>query len=302
MKLLKGIILGFLVAPVLSFAYVSPGLPAQAGTPSGLVNDYASLLSAESHTTLESELLALEKETGIQIAVVTIPDLSGDTIENYAVKLFEEWGIGQKGKDNGALLLISRDDRQLRIEVGYGLEGALTDALSSQIIRNIIAPNFKNGDYNTGIVEGVRAMLAATRGEYTAEPETSSGNLQMDTGLLFFFAFVVLRALTFFLARSPSWWMGGVLGGLVGGVVGLFAGFLYTGLIALIVFIPIGLIFDFLVSRSYKKHKSAGGVMPWWFGGPSPKGGNHWGSGHGWGGGGGFGGGRSGGGGSSGGW
>lgn len=293
MSLVKGIILGFLFAPVLSFAYTSPGKP------SGLVNDFAGLLSLESRMVLDSELLAFEKETSTQITVVTVPDLGGDTVDNFAVKLFEEWGIGQKGKDNGALLLVSRDDRKLRIEVGYGLEGALTDALSSQIIRNIITPSFKNSDYNTGIVEGTRAMMSATRGEYIAEPETSSGNgSNFDIGWLFFFVFVILRAILLFLAKSPSWWAGGVLGGLVGVVIGLFTSFLYTGIIALIVLVPLGLLSDFLVSRSYKKYKSGGGVMPWWMGS-----GRSGGSGHGgWSGGGGFGGGRSGGGGSSGSW
>lgn len=293
MSLVKGIILGFLFAPVLSFAYTSPG------TPSGLVNDYANIISAESRTTLESELLSFEKETSTQITVVTVPDLGGDTVENFAVKLFEEWGIGQKGKDNGALLLISRDDRQLRIEVGYGLEGALTDALSSQIIRNIITPSFKNGDYNTGILEGARAMMSATRGEYTAEPaDPSSSNLNLDFGFLFFVAFIILRTLTLFLARTPSWWAGGVLGGALGGLVSLFSGFLYTGLVALVVLIPLGFLIDFYLSRSYKSHQ-AGGAMPWWL-----MIGSHHGSGSRSGGGGfgGFGGGRSGGGGSSGGW
>jgi uncharacterized protein len=293
MSLVKGIILGFLFAPVLSFAYTSPG------TPSGLVNDYAGLLSAESRTTLESELLSFEKETSTQITVVTVPDLGGDSIDNFAVKLFEEWGIGQTGKDNGALLLVSRDDRKLRIEVGYGLEGALTDALSSQIIRNIITPSFKNNDYNTGIVEGTRAMMSATRGEYVAEPtDSGSGNFNMDLGWLFFVVFIILRTLALFLARTPSWWAGGVLGGVTGGLIGLFAGFLYTGIVALAILIPLGFVIDFYLSRSYKTHK-AGGAMPWWL-----MIGSHHGSGRSSGGGGfgGFGGGRSGGGGSSGGW
>jgi uncharacterized protein len=294
MSLVKGIILGFLFAPVLSFAYTSPG------TPSGLVNDYANLLSAESRTTLESELLTFEKETSTQITVVTVVDLGGDTIENFAVKLFEEWGIGQKGKDNGALLLISRDDHKLRIEVGYGLEGALTDALSSQIIRNVITPSFKNNDYNTGILEGARAMMSATRGEYTAEPDNSSDSSSyIDIRVLIFFAFVILRAILFFLAATPSWWAGGVLGGLFGIVIGLFTGFAYTGIIALVVLIPLGLLSDFLVSRSYEKYKNGSGVSPWWMGGGRSGGGSSHG---GWSGGGGFSGGRSGGGGSSGGW
>jgi uncharacterized protein len=286
----SGLIIYFLI-PVLSFAYTSPG------TPSGLVNDYANLLSVGSRATLESELLSFEKETSTQITVVTVADLGGDTVENFAVKLFEEWGIGQKGKDNGALLLISRDDRKLRIEVGYGLEGALTDAQSSQIIRNIITPSFKNDDYQTGIIEGVRAMMAATRGEYVAEPvDSGNGNFNLDLGWLFFVAFVILRTIALFLARTPSWWAGGALGGVIGGLISLFVGFLYTGLLALVILIPLGFLIDFYLSRSYKTHK-AGGAMPWWL-----MLGSHHNSGRGGGGFGGFGGGRSGGGGSSGSW
>lgn len=294
MSLVKGIILSFLFAPILSFAYTSPGQP------SGLVNDYANIISAESRATLESELLTFGKETSTQITIVTVENLGGDTIDNFAVKLFEEWGIGQTGKDNGALLLIARDDHQLRIEVGYGLEGVLTDALSSQIIRNIITPSFKNGDYNTGILEGARAMMAATRGEYTAESANSrSGGFNMDLGWLFFVVFIILRTLALFLARTPSWWAGGVLGGVVGGLIGLFAGFLYTGLVALVVLVPLGFLTDFYLSRSYKAHQ-AGGAMPWWLmlGSHRRGSGSHFGGG----GFGGFGGGRSGGGGSSGSW
>ena len=113
-------------------AYSSPG------SPTGYVNDFAEILSTETRASLEELLSSTDASTSAQVAVVTIKSLDGDTIENYAEKLFQEWGIGQKGKDNGVLLLVAVDDRKVRIEVGYGLEGALTDAESSWIRNNFV--------------------------------------------------------------------------------------------------------------------------------------------------------------------
>src|SRR3989344_5277330 len=112
----------FIITPV--FAYTSPG------SPSGFVNDFAQMMSAGARAQLEQKLVQLEKDSTNEISVVTINNLDGDTIENFAVKLFQEWGIGKTKNDNGILLLIAKDDRKMRIEVGYGLEGALTDAQS----------------------------------------------------------------------------------------------------------------------------------------------------------------------------
>ena len=100
------------------------------------------MISAEQKQTLETKLSQFEKDTSNELSVVTIEDLKGDTIENFAVKLFEDWGIGKKDKDNGVLLLIAKNDRQMKIEVGYGLEGALTDAQSFWIIQNVMRPAF----------------------------------------------------------------------------------------------------------------------------------------------------------------
>jgi uncharacterized protein len=136
-------------------AYSSPGKP------TGYVNDFANVLTLDTKQQLETKLSSLDASTSAQVSVVTIKTMGNDTIENFAVKLFEEWGIGQKGKDNGALLLVAVEDRKVRIEVGYGLEGALTDAETSPIIRNVITPAFKAGSYDQGITEGVDAILKA---------------------------------------------------------------------------------------------------------------------------------------------
>jgi len=142
------------VALSLSFTALALGY-ASPGSPTGYVNDFAKILDASWIQTINDTLKTFESENGVQIAVVTIPNLGGDTIENYAVKLFQEWGIGKKGKDNGILILISQADRTVRIEVGYGLEGTITDAESSQIIQNKMIPNLKNGNATEAVAEAL---------------------------------------------------------------------------------------------------------------------------------------------------
>ncbi len=143
-----------------AFAYTSPGAP------TGYVNDYTGTLSTNVKQSLEAELQLFAASTTNEIAVVIISSLEGDSVENYAVKLFEEWKIGNAKNDNGVLLLIAKNDRKLRIEVGYGLEGALPDILAKDIIDTKITPAFKQEDYDKGVTEGVRAIEQVTKGEY----------------------------------------------------------------------------------------------------------------------------------------
>lgn len=279
----------FILAPV--FAYFSPG------SPSGFVNDYAGMMSGPAKQALEQKLVQFAKDTTNEISVVTINNLQGDTIDNFAVKLFEEWKIGKKDKDNGVLLLISKNDRQMRIEVGYGLEGALPDAICNDIIRNIMRPAFQKNDYDGGITGAVDKIIAATKGEYvpSEKPNTASWSLKSIENLIALI-FLFLLWLGSVLGRSKSWWAGGVIGAIIG-VVLIFVFSLIIGVIAIIVLAPLGLLFDYLISKNYQKHKSAGTRFPWWIGG--------FGGGKGFGGSGGFdgfGGGGSGGGGSSGSW
>lgn len=135
----------------------------------GRVNDYAGILSPAAENELETVLSDLEKTDATQIVVLTLPSLGGETIEEYAIRVADAWKIGQKGLDNGAILIISKNDRKLRIEVGYGLEGTLTDLMAGRIIGNIIVPRFKAGDFEQGITEGVQAMIQEVRGEFKAE-------------------------------------------------------------------------------------------------------------------------------------
>ena len=164
---------------------------------SGRVNDTAELLSAGTEQELEALLASHEDSTSNQLVILTITSLEGDAIEEYSIRVVDTWKLGQKGKDNGVLLLVAKDDRQVRIEVGRGLEGELTDALCAQIIRREIVPNFKGGDYDRGVRAGVDAILGAIAGSYTADATDGDFGAFGETGInifafLFFLAIVGL--------------------------------------------------------------------------------------------------------------
>jgi uncharacterized protein len=135
----------------------------------GRVNDYAGILSKGAEAQLERELKAHEDSTTNQIVVLTVTSLEDENLEEVANQVFNAWGLGQRGKDNGVLLLVAVNDRKLRIEVGKGLEGVLTDAHCGRIIRNEITPSFKYKEYETGIADGVAAIRGALYGTYAAE-------------------------------------------------------------------------------------------------------------------------------------
>lgn len=157
-------------------------LPVPAAT--GYVVDQAEILSPETEQALTGIMEVLDKEDSTQLAVLTIPSLKGDNLEMYALAVAETWGIGQKGKDNGALLLIAQKERKVRIEVGYGLEGRLTDLLAGRIIRNEITPRFKEGDFDGGVRAGVEAMIQAVKGEHRATTTTARETKANPTALL----------------------------------------------------------------------------------------------------------------------
>lgn len=153
------------------------------------VNDNADMLSSGTEKQLESMLAALEQEESTQLAVLTIPSLEGESLEEFSLKVVEKWRLGRQGLDNGALLLIAKEERKIRIEVGYGLEGALTDLESGQIIRNIITPRFRNGNFDGGVTDGVAAMVAAVRGEFNEQDFTGSSR-GADSEIAGFFIFI----------------------------------------------------------------------------------------------------------------
>lgn len=149
----------------------------------GRVNDYATILSPATIDQLENSLAQFEQEQSTQIVVLTVTSLEGDSLEGFSLKVAEKWQIGQKGKDNGALLVIAKNDRKMRIEVGYGLEGTLTDLVSGRIIRDAITPQFRNGNFDQGVINGATAIMAAVKGEFTAEQaQASRGSSNNDPG------------------------------------------------------------------------------------------------------------------------
>ncbi len=138
----------------------------------GYVNDLAGMMSPVVRQNLERRLSELNRTDSTQVAVLTVPSLEGDSINDFSIRVADAWKVGQKGVDNGVILLVSKADRKIRIEVGYGLEGVLTDVLSGQIVANVIAPLFKAGKFDAGFVNGVEAIFGAIRGEYKAAPGT----------------------------------------------------------------------------------------------------------------------------------
>lgn len=274
------------------------------GKPTGFVTDQANVLSSEQKQALETKLEQFEATSTNEIAIAIIPSLKGDYIENFSVQLFKDWGIGQKGKNNGILILVATQDHQMRIEVGYGLEGALTDAQSSWIINNTLAPALKTNDYYGGLDQATDQIISATRGEFSAadQPSSPSNNNKFQLfEFLFFISWFVLAGLFRLFAKTKSWWLGGVIGGVVGGIGGLIFGGPALGGVLFVILGLLGLLLDFIASKIGPGKGGRGGGWLWFLGGPGGfSGGN---SGFGGGGGfGGFGGGGSGGGGASGGW
>ena len=145
----------------------------------GRVTDAAGVLSPAARARIEAKLKAHEDKTSDQVVVATIPSLQGTTIEDFANRLFRAWGLGQKAKNNGALLIVAPTERKVRIEVGYGLEGALTDALGKVIITTAITPKFRQGDFEGGIEAGVDAMLSILAGD--AEEWHRKAEIREDT-------------------------------------------------------------------------------------------------------------------------
>ncbi len=140
-------------------------------SPEARVSDWAGIMSEDAKSRLEEILGDFEEKTGNQIAVATFTTLEGDSLEDFSIRLAEKWKIGQKGKDSGIILLIIKDDRLVRIEVGYGLEGVIPDAVASQIIRGVIVPSFQKGDFDGGITLAVQTMIRIISGENSAIPE-----------------------------------------------------------------------------------------------------------------------------------
>ncbi|MEW6416822.1 MAG: TPM domain-containing protein [Nitrospirota bacterium] len=161
----------------------------------GYVNDYANMISPSAETELENKLKAFEQTDSTQVVILTIPSLEGEVLEEFSIKVAEAWKIGQKVKDNGVIFLVAKQERKIRIEVGRGLEGRLTDLMAGRIIDLVIKPQFKRGDFDGGFISGAHALIDATRGEFKADGNNLSqkhNNSSRFITFLIFGSFVML--------------------------------------------------------------------------------------------------------------
>jgi len=223
--------------------------------PQGFVNDFADLISSSPQAQLEEQLANFEKETTAEIAVVTVTSLDGYTVEDYAARLFEAWGIGKEDKDNGVLFLVAKEERQVRIEVGYGLEPIITDGRAGGILDDYVIPEFKAGNYEKGIINGVIAIEDYIRSGTTPEPlsENPVNDFLGDQIFVLFVLGFITIYMVGFMGRTKSIWLGAVWGIIVGIVIGLSWGSLLLTLLMPFGTGGLGLGLDYLLSRNYKK-------------------------------------------------
>ncbi len=167
---------------------------------SGYVNDNARLLSSSESSQIENYLAAVENSSGAQIVLLTIPSLEGDSLESFSIRVAEKWALGQSDRDDGILLLVAFKEKKIRIEVGYGQEAVLTDVVSGYIIRNVIVPEFKRGDFVNGIAKGLQAISGTITGKETISQKELS-KAKSNEGGFPASLFAILFILIFFLSR-----------------------------------------------------------------------------------------------------
>jgi uncharacterized protein len=276
----------FLLAIALCWTVVA-GAQVPVPPPGNRVTDQTATLTNEQKSALEETLRSFESRKGSQVAVLIVPSTVPETIEQYALRVAERWKPGRKNVDDGALLVVAKDDRTLRIEVGYGLEGALTDAASKRIISEIIVPRFRQGDYYGGITAGVDRILRVIDGEPLPKPEERRPEGTRGIGailpVLMILAVVVGGVLHTVLGRFPG---ALVTGGAVSVVAWMLAGAIFVAVIAGV----IAFLFTLLSGGMGGRGMGAGGFRGGGFGGGGFGGGGFGGGGFS-GGGGGFGGG-----------
>lgn len=208
----------FIVFTIFSLGIVSAQTVLPKPNPPRLVNDAAGVLSPEQVETLERKLVALDDSTSNQIAVVLIKTLGDYAIEDYAVKLFREWGIGNKKTNNGILIIAAIDDRKMWIEVGYGLEGAIPDVTASSIYRNEMVPEFRKQNYYQGIDNAINALTQAAVGEYKVKKERAKGDNGSGGGSIFIFL-ILLVIVILIVSRGGRGGGGGGLGSIANAVI-----------------------------------------------------------------------------------
>ncbi len=222
------------------FLVATSALAQLAVPPVARVSDQTATLSGADIAALERTLQDFEQRKGSQIAVLVVPSTAPETVEQYALRVAETWKLGRKGVDDGALLLVAKDDRALRIEVGYGLEGALTDIAAKRIVSDVIVPYFRQGDFAGGIRAGVDRMIGVIDGEPLPEPSRATaggeGGIEQYAPMLFIVALGLGGVLRAMLGRLPgALATGGVVGFIAWIVVGLLPIAIVAGIAALLI-------------------------------------------------------------------
>jgi len=229
------LVISILFASALGYALEVPALK-------GRVNDYGGMISPGTISILEKELEDFESTDSTQVVILTVESLEGDSMEDFTIRAAEKWKIGQKGNDNGVILFVSKNDRKMRIEVGRGLEGVLTDLLAGRIINNIISPKFRTGNFDDGFTAGTEAIIQACRGEFKNNRKYESGS---DSGEskkflygFFIICFLISILITFRFSKLLSTAMCGVISySLISGVSGF--GLLILAIVAMFIIVII---------------------------------------------------------------
>jgi uncharacterized protein len=241
------LLMACLFATVVSAEQVVPNLEQR-------VTDLTATLTAQQKAALEQHLQTFEQQKGTQIAILIVASTQPEDIAQYSIRVVEQWRLGRKGVDDGILMLLAKDDRATRIEVGYGLEGVVSDVLAKRIIENIMIPYFRKGDYVAGINAGVDSLIGLIQGEplpIPASPNAVNGPLNQYFPFLFLLAIAgggILRAV-----------LGRFLGGLVnGGVVGVLVWFLGGGLLFAMLLAFVAFLMTQSNSRSFRGGRGGG--------------------------------------------
>lgn len=213
----------------------------------GRINDTAAMLSAETVAKLEQKLATFERETSNQIAVLTIQSLQGDDINQFSIRVAENWKLGQTGKDNGVVLILAKTERKVRIEVGMGLQGALPDITASKIIREVMRPHLKNNDFDQGISAGIDSIIAATKGEFKATAAPQKQSHKKSGGVMTFLLGLVLTAVIALFIGAKSRVLSSLAGG-AGMPLAALSAFTGTGMLTIALLALAGLIGGYLIS------------------------------------------------------
>jgi len=264
---------------VLNFAFLISAVAAQSfPKAAGRVNDFANVIDPATEAAIDQQLDQLEQQTSSEIAVATIASLDGMSVEEYANRLFKEWGVGQSKADNGVLILVAPAAREMRIEVGYGLEGVLPDGLAGQVIRDDFTPRFRDNDYSGGIRDGVSRVVKIVERHRVLTPEELAqfddlDQKQGDSAVLIFFVpffslFVAIGFAVLGIGLGTGTGFPKLFGTLFGGLP-LLISLLFLGWVALISTIPIAVVALWLGRRLGGKtavrdfFRSGGKSMGW---------------------------------------